>query len=278
MRAREAGQRADGQFDVDPAAGAVVLDAAPSAQFSGPLPNRGQPDTGLPAGTEVDPVVVHRDLECSGRHGQPHHSRRRTRVPYDVGQRLGDDPVRGHLHGGRQFGQRCRRLDADPQRCIILTLPQHRLLAQRLHQSEAVQRRRPEVINQSADVLQRGRLVSQLDQQIRSPGRVMIQASERRLGVEDDAGEHRSEPVVQIPPEPPALLLPGGDHLLAGGTELLGERNRLDGRRYRGADQVQDARRQDQSGPLPAQPDDQLAEDLTALAQRRGVPGGRWIP
>src|SRR4029077_20935727 len=103
-----------------------------------------------------------------------------------------------------------------------------------------VQRRGPEVIDESADVLQRaGRLVSQLDQQICGLGRVTGQASERRLGVEHDASEHRSEPVVQIPPEPPTLLLPGCDHLLAARTKLLRKRNRLYSGRYRRADQVQ---------------------------------------
>ena len=138
----------------------------------------------------------------------------------------------------------------------------------------------PEVVDQSADVLQRtGCLVSQLDQQTppSRPGR-LDQASQRRLGVEDDAGEHRSEPVVQIAPEPPALLLPGGDHLLAGGPKLLSERNRLDGHRNRRASRSRTRASPGSSrGLARAQPDDQLADDLAALAQRRSVPGGRRV-
>ena len=60
--------------------------------------------------------------------------------------------------------------------------------------------------------------------------------------------------------------------------KLLSERNRLDGRRYRRADQIQDPRVAGiKPGLSRAQPDDQLADDLTAWQQRRGVPGGRWI-
>jgi hypothetical protein len=94
----------------------------------------------------------------------------------------------------------------------------------------------------------------------------------------NNASERRSEAVVQIPPEPAALLLQGVIICSREERKLLSERNRLDGRRNRGADQVQDLRVAGiNPGLSRAQPDDKFADDLAALAQWRCVAGGRRV-
>ena len=59
----DVGGDTDRQQHVDPAAGAVELDGAPSAELGGPFADRGQPDARLPSAADVHPVIMHRHLQ-----------------------------------------------------------------------------------------------------------------------------------------------------------------------------------------------------------------------
>jgi hypothetical protein len=91
-----------------------------------------------------------------------------------------------------------------------------------------------------------------------------------------DTGQCRTQPVVQVVPQPPALF-PGGDDLHLGAAQLVGQCGCLHGGRERCGQHLQ-------SGPVPAaepslpssHPDDQLTDPL-APVQQRNVLAGPWL-
>ena len=91
---------------------------------------------------DLEPQRIRLDRETDG-------ARARVRVPPDVGQRLLRDPVRGDLDGGRELGQRGRRVDGDDASCRRLP---RREAAERGGEPELVERRGPQAVDQPADV------------------------------------------------------------------------------------------------------------------------------
>ena len=61
------------------------------------------------------------------------------------------------------------------------------------------------------------------DQQRGGSGRIVRQQAQGRLGVQRHPGQHRTQPVVQVPAQPPPLLLPAGDDPLPRPGDLLGQ-------------------------------------------------------
>ncbi len=78
----------------------------------------------------------------------------RVRVTYDVRDRLDGDPERGDLDSRGQLGQLVGSLDADLHAAFV-AVHTGRLLADRGHQPELIQRGRAQPVDELADIADR---------------------------------------------------------------------------------------------------------------------------
>lgn len=148
-------------------------------------------------------------------------------VPHGVGHRLERDSVGRRLHRGGQLGQLLGPHDRDAQ---VVTTPRgegvvpHRLRAQRVQQTELVERRRAQPLDEPSDVVQsRLHLVARRGQQRCRRVRSSVQEVAGGLDPKRDAGQRRSEAVVEVTPQPAPFILAGGDQLLARPLQVEGE-------------------------------------------------------
>jgi hypothetical protein len=150
------------------------------------------------------------------------------------GERLRGDPVRRDLDGRRQVVEPLTvHADLQPGRPEPLGL-----LAHGRQQPDIVQRRRAKVVDEATDVGQRRRdVVPGLAQHLVGSHRVGGGEVAGGVDTQDDRAEDWSEPVVQVPAEPSALLLPGAHQLLAAVLQL-GRQMAGPGRRGRLPDDV----------------------------------------
>jgi hypothetical protein len=97
------------------------------------------------------------------------------------------------------------------------------VLGEGTDEAQAVERRRPQVVHQAADLGQRRpSLVAEFNHQRLAAGRVHGDQTARGVGVQNDPGEDRSEPVVKVATHSATFLLAGGDHLLTRPPQFLG--------------------------------------------------------
>ena len=137
----------------------------------------------------------------------------------DVRQRLGRDPVRRNLDGGRKRRDRFIRHDVHREAGEPLGLH-----PQRRDEPELVERGWSQRVDQAPDVGDRGRrLAHELGQQPVGRLEVAPQQQSRRSDLERDPRERRPEAVVQIAVQAPAFLLAGRDRLLARALQVLGQ-------------------------------------------------------
>ena len=144
----------------------------------------------------------------------------------DVVQGLGEDPVRRDLDRRGQ-GRHGFRLDPDLEARVPLGEP-GRVLLERPDETELVQRRRPQVLHQPADVGDAG-LHLLLQGRGQPDGVLRPRAGQpaHRVEAERHPGERRSEAVVQVAADPAALLLAGADDALAGPLQVTPEQHRV---------------------------------------------------
>ncbi len=89
-------------------------------------------------------------------------------------------------------------------------------LAQRRHQPELVEGRRPHVVDQPTDLAHRGHGVrAEAAEQLVGRLGLLPQGVARRVRGERDAGQRRSQPVVEVATQPATLLLDRRDRLAA---------------------------------------------------------------
>jgi hypothetical protein len=108
----------------------------------------------------------------------------------------------------------------------------------------------------------------ELPQLCGGPGRVGGQEVARGVGAEGDAGQHRTQTVVQVTPQAPAFLLTGADDLLPRALHGVREGRRVDDGRERD-------RKEFERGAIRAverrlagpRADQKLADILTPIAQ-----------
>ena len=113
-------------------------DLAADRPLRDPLPHAGDPDARTPV-RRVAAVVEHLAVQARLVGAEPDHDGGRTRVPDDVGQRLGGDPVDRLLDGRRQR-RKSAGLDHCPQGSPVRSpVDQVRPDAQRLHEPQRVE-------------------------------------------------------------------------------------------------------------------------------------------
>jgi hypothetical protein len=179
-----------------------------AAELGGALAHRAQADAGIGPRAEPSPVVGHLEHGLAAVAAEGDATRARVGVADDVAERLGGDPVDRELGCGRHRNLRLGQVDLDRERREPVGVR-----ADRRGQAEVVQDRRPERVYDASDlgddVLH---LLARAGDQIVGfdPAGVL-----RGLEREGDPGERGSQAVVQVPPQPAALLLPGGDDLAA---------------------------------------------------------------
>ncbi len=147
-------------------------------------------------------------------------------MPGHVGECLGDDAVRRHLDRCGQVGELARAPTTSTATGWPVPVAQpDRLLPQRRHQAELVERRRSHRVDHPPDLLDRDHGVgAQLGHHLLGRSRVGADQVARRVGGEGHPGQPRSEAVVQLAAQPPPLLLDRRDGLAARLDELLGQR------------------------------------------------------
>ena len=130
-------------------------------------------------------------------------------MPRGVGEGFGGDPVGGDLDRGRQWRQG-RGGHQDVQHAAFGE--PGRVLLQRGHQAELVQGRRPQVVDEPADVGEGGLYLGlEFGQRRRRGFGIGRQGVAGRVQAERDPGQGRAEPVVQVTADAAPLLLPRGD-------------------------------------------------------------------
>ncbi len=144
---------------------------------------------------------------------------RRPGVLHDVGERLGDDPVRRHLDRRGQPGHAVGGHAHVERRAHPLGL----LLQCRL-EAEVVERRRAQVVDQAPYVVQRlAHLGAGQPDQLARPLGVRLDRVAGRVEPHRHAPERRPEPVVQVAADPPPVVLPAEHQPLPALLHLGGE-------------------------------------------------------
>ena len=146
----------------------------------------------------------------------------------DIRQGLDGDPIGGHFHGSRQVGELGGSLDRHLRHRLLEPIG---LLTKCPHEPQLVERGRPKPFDQLPNVGQR--LVhlgpQSVQQQLGGVG-VPPECFGGRLGPHADGRQRRTEAVVEVPPEPPSLLLPGSHEALARTKQVLPQPDRMDRR------------------------------------------------
>ena len=182
--------------------------------------------------------------------------------------------VGGHLDRRRQRRQLApgrRRATREPVGADALGQP-----LQRADQAELVQRRRPQPVDQPADVGdRRAQLAAQLAGQRLGRRRVAGDQAAQHAGLHGQPGQLRAEPVVQVAAQPPPLLLAGGDQPLAGALQVGGEpRRRTPRRRPGGRGRRAAAGRRGRTPSSPGRrPEHQVADRRAVVEQRQRTVG-----
>jgi len=197
-------------------------DQAFAAQFPGPLAHRAQPDAAPDRRTQAH-AVVH-DLHHQVRPApDPHPAGPRARVPGHVRQGLRDDPVRRHLHRRRQPVQ---PLPGGQRHLQLLRVEAAALRGQPLPQTP-VQHGRAQLIDQLPGLRQACLQVTpQRGEHLRRPAARLDQPVCRQQ-LHRHARQRRTDTVVQIPPQPPPLLLPGHHQPLPRIAQIFDQAHRV---------------------------------------------------
>ena len=104
------------------------------------------------------------------------------------------------------------------------------LLAEGAEEAELVQRRRPQLVDEAADVRDHVlRLVPEAYELLVDGGGVAFDEGGGRVQLERDSGERRAEAVVEVTPETPPFFLAGGDDSFARALQGKGERDCVGG-------------------------------------------------
>ena len=139
----------------------------------------------------------------------------RVRVADGVRDRLRRDPIGRHLDRRRQRRERRALIDADVRSGQACSVDADPLLADRAHQTELVERHRPQSVDELPHLADRvaGR-PAKLVEQRSCPGGIPGQEVGGRVGPEGDRGQGRSQSIVQIVPEAAALIFERGHEAL----------------------------------------------------------------
>jgi hypothetical protein len=130
----------------------------------------------------------------------------RFRVPCGVAQALDCDAIGRDLYRRRQARQSVWRLHLRQQRANLIVVC--RLFAQRRHQSKLIQRRRTQIIHEPPDLANgKLRLALDLHHQFVRGGRVTLNQIVYRVQLQGQVPQRRSQPIVQVAPQAPSLLL-----------------------------------------------------------------------
>ena len=201
----------------------------------------------------------------------------RTAVPLGVVHRLDDDPVRRHLDGGGQPVELADGPDRPGHRVRVGHGSAARLCSSARCRSAGTRPswssaggRSPSTRRRTSPMSALG-LVGELADQVGGAVRVGADQLVGEVEVHRHAGQRRAEPVVEVPPDPAALLLAGRDEVLPGPLQLTVEGDGLDERADLAAHVLEQApvagaERVARRGPPPA-------------GARRGPPRrrrGRW--
>ena len=154
---------------------------------------------------------------------QPGQAPTSPRVPGDVGQRLGGDPVRRDLD--RRWERRAHRAagrggpdGGEPSSRRLSCSARRRRAPTRPSSSSAGGRRSSTTRRTSASAARSSPRRSA--QQLRGPCGSVRTRFAAGVGRERDAGQRRAEAVVQVAAQPPAFLLPRADQPFTGGLQL----------------------------------------------------------
>ena len=158
--------------------------------------------------------------------GQPDRAVGGSGVSDRVGHRLRGDPVGGDLDGGRQLGEGAVGLDGHLGRAGgAEPVPGQ---PQRPDQAELVDRGGSQAIDETTDVADRaGDLGPELGQQLLGMVRVRAQLALGSLGAHPDRRQRRTQAVVQVAAQAPALLLAGRDDPLPRCPQVVGQDGRV---------------------------------------------------
>ena len=165
----------------------------------------------------------------------------RGRMPGDVGDSFFRDSVNGDLDGGGQNGEvrygahrhrQCRVAEALSLGCLEDTpsLIPGRPLAERADQSQLVERRRAQPVDQASDIRYCGpQLGPQLGGLLLGGRRITLNGHAQGPSLNGQGGELGAEAVMEITAQAPPLLFAGGDEPLARALEIGGEPHRMGG-------------------------------------------------
>ena len=195
---------------------------APAAELGRPLPHRGQPHTTAYVGREAGAVVLHPHDQLAVRGRQVYVDVACAGVPGRVGDRLGDDPEGGHLHGrGQRFEV---PLHLEPHLGALLR-GHGTGGAQRAQQPQVVQHRRTQPGHQATDVVhRRACLLGRAQRQVgRAGGLPARQRGAHHVEPHHHARQLGAEAVVEVTPQPAALVLTGSEQPSVGLLEVAGQ-------------------------------------------------------
>ena len=138
------------------------FDGAGAAELGGAFPHGAEADAGSAVGIESVAVVCDLELEGAVRR-QPNGTDLRVGVTHDVGKCFEADAVGGNLDSGWELGEAARPVDRD----VKAAVEAGRMLAEGAHEAELVQGGRPQVVDEPADVCDRGLCVrAELEQRL----------------------------------------------------------------------------------------------------------------